>query len=118
MLDLETLLPPKLRDFSNVFSPREVDKLPPYRPYDHEIKLVEGAIPPFGPLYPMSRDELRALKEWLEENLRKGFVRPSSSPATSPVLFIKKPGERLYFYIDYRTLNNLTIKDRYPLLLI
>ena len=66
----------------------------------------------------MSRDELSALREWLHENLRKGFIRPSSSPTASPVLFVNKPGGSLRFYIDYRALNNITIKDRYPLPLI
>ena len=66
----------------------------------------------------MSRDELSALKEWLQENLKKGFVRPSSSPAASPVLFVKKPGGGLRFCVDYRALNNITVKDRYPLPLV
>ena len=114
-VDLEKALPPELRDFIDVFSPREAEKLPPHRPYDHRITLEDGKSPPFGPLYPMSRDELRALKEWLEENLRKGFIRPSSSPAASPVLFVKKPDGGLRFCVDYRALNNISIKDRYPL---
>jgi len=101
-----------------VFSPKEADKLPPHRPHDHDIKLLPGENPPFGPLYPMSRNELTVLKEWLEENLRKGFIRPSSSPAASPVLFVKKPGGGLRFCVDYRALNNISAKDRYPLPLI
>ena len=47
-------LPEELKDFADVFSPKEVEKLPLYRPFDHDIKLVEGKTPPFGPLYPMS----------------------------------------------------------------
>ena len=113
--DPASLLPPELKEFADVFSPKEADKLPPHRPYDHNIRLTEGKTPPFGPLYPMSRTELTALKEWLEENLRKGFVRPSSSPAASPVLFVKKPGGGLRFCVDYRGLNNISVKDRYPL---
>ncbi|KAL9563874.1 hypothetical protein ACKAV7_011909 [Fusarium commune] len=66
----------------------------------------------------MSREELRALREWLDENLRKGFIRPSSSPVASLVLFVKKPGGGLRFCVDYRALNNITVKDRYPLPLI
>ena len=58
------------------------------------------------------------MKEWLEENLRKGFVRPSSSPAASPVLFVKKPDGGLRFCVDYRGLNNVSVKDRYPLPLV
>ncbi|KAI1676227.1 reverse transcriptase [Pyrenophora tritici-repentis] len=66
----------------------------------------------------MSREELIALREWLEENLRKGFIRPSSSPAASPVLFVKKPDGGLRFCVDYRGLNHISVKDRYPLPLI
>ena len=63
----------------------------------------------------MSREELKVLKEWIEENLKRGFIRPSSSPAASPVLFVKKPGGGLWFCVDYRALNAITVKDRYPL---
>ena len=116
--DLESQLPEEVRDFWDVFSPKEAEKLPPHRSHDHNIRLLEGGTPPFGPLYPMSRDELKALKEWLEENLRKGFIRPSSSPAASPVLFVKKPDGGLRFCVDYRGLNNISVKDRYPLPLV
>ena len=114
----ENLLPPEFRDFSDVFSPKEANKLPPHRPYDHDIKLIDGKVPPFGPLYSMSRTELQTLKEWLEENLKKGFIRPSSSPAASPVLFVKKPDGGLRFCVDYRALNAISVKDRYPLPLV
>ncbi|KKF92075.1 Integrase p58 [Ceratocystis platani] len=85
---------------------------------DHHIPLVEGAKLPFGPLYSMSRDELKALREWLDENLQKGFIRPSSSHVASPVLFVKKADGGLRFCVDYRALNAVTIKDRYPLPLV
>jgi hypothetical protein len=66
----------------------------------------------------MSRDELKALKEWLEENLRKRFVRSSLLAAASPVLFVKKPDRGLWFCVDYWGLNNALIKDWYLLPLI
>jgi len=66
----------------------------------------------------MSRTELEALKEWLDENLKKGFIRLSSSATASPVLFVKKPGGGLRLYIDFRAINNILVKDRYPLPLI
>ncbi|KAK7570621.1 hypothetical protein V3481_007378 [Fusarium oxysporum f. sp. vasinfectum] len=111
-------LPEELLEFQDVFSPKEAEKLPPHRVGDHHIELTPGSKLPFGPLYGMSRDELTALREWLDENLRKGFIRPSSSPVASPVLFVKKPGGGLRFCVDYRALNNITVKDRYPLPLI
>lgn len=55
------------------------------------------------------------MKEWLEENLKKEFIRPSSSPAASPVLFVKKPEAGLWFCVDYQALNNISVKDHYPL---
>ena len=70
--------------------------------------------PPYGPLYSLSLEELKTLKAWLEENLAKGFIRASSSPSAAPVLFIKKDGS-LRLCVDYRGLNEGTIKDRYPL---
>ena len=66
----------------------------------------------------MSQDELKCLKKYLEEHLDKGFIRASSSPAASPVLFARKPGGGLRFCVDYRQLNAMTIKNRYPLPLI
>ena len=66
----------------------------------------------------MSRDELTTLRTWLDENLAKGFIRPSSSHVTSPVLFVKKPGGGLRLCMDYRSLNDVSTKDRYPLPLI
>jgi hypothetical protein len=57
------LLPEKLKDYADVFSPKEAEKLPPYRNYDHNIRLQEGKMPPFGLLYPMFRNELIALKK-------------------------------------------------------
>jgi hypothetical protein len=108
-------LPVELKDYQDVFSPKEAEKLPPHQPYDHDIKLKGSQTPPWGPLYPMSRVQLTALKEWLEENLRKGFICPSSSPASSLVLFIAKPDGSLRLCMDYRGLNAVSEKDRYPL---
>jgi len=111
-------LPVEIRDFADVFSPKNADRLPPHRPYDHDIKLLPGKDLPFEPLYSMSREELETLREWIMENLKKGFIRPSSSQVASPVLFVKKPGGGLRLCIDFRAVNNVSVKDRYPLPLI
>jgi hypothetical protein len=66
----------------------------------------------------MSKDELLVFCKFLEKNLSKGFIRASLSLITSPVLFAKKPSRGLCFYVDYRALNTIIIKNRYPLLLI
>ena len=117
-VDPATILPPEYHEFLDVFSREASDTLPEHRPYDHKIQLESGKTPGFGPLYGMSQDELRVLKKYLEDNLTKGFIRASSSPAASPVLFVRKPGGGLRFCVDYRGLNAITVKNRYPLPLI
>lgn len=116
--DLAKKLPSKYPDFFNVFSRADSDKLPPHRTYDHKIPLMEGKTPLWKPLYSISQDELKCLKKYLEEHLDKGFIRASSSPAASPVLFARKPRGGLRFCVDYRQLNTMTIKNRYLLSLI
>ena len=63
----------------------------------------------------MSDSELKQVQEWLDKNLVMAFIRPSSSSSTSPIFFIKKKDSSLYLYVDYRVLNDITWKDRYPL---
>ena len=108
-------VPPEYHHKLHLFLQKTADKLPDHRPYDHKIPLKPDFVPPFGPLYAMTHAELKALKEYLEENLSKGFIRASSSPAASPVLFVKKSDGSLRFCVDYRGLNEGTIKNRYPI---
>ncbi|TKA50332.1 hypothetical protein B0A49_13656, partial [Cryomyces minteri] len=117
-VDPATKLPPEYHEFLDVFSRKDSDKLPIPRPYDHKIILQPGKEPPFGPLYGMSQPELLVLQKYLKENLSKGFIQASSSPAAAPVLFVKKPGGGLRFCVDYRKLNEITVKNRYPLPLV
>lgn len=111
-------IPIEYHEFLDMFDAKLANSMPPRRQYDHKIPLKEGAEPPFGPLYGMSREELIVLKEYVEDNLEKGFIRASSSPAGSPVLFVKKADGSLRLCVDYRGINALTIKNRYPLPLI
>jgi hypothetical protein len=111
-------IPPEYQEFATLFSEAEANRLPPHRPGDHRIPLKEGTAPSFGPLYSLSRTELEALRRWLDENIAKGFIRASSSPAGSPILFVKKKDGSLRLCVDYRDLNDKTIKNRYPLPLI
>ena len=108
-------LPREYHRYKDVFSKTDSDKLPPHRIYDHKIEL-EGSLPlGSSPLYRQSINELKAVKEYLVDNLRKGFIVSSNSPFSSPVLFVKKANGSLRFCIDYRKLNALTRKDAYPL---
>jgi hypothetical protein len=115
---IRTIVPPEYHDYLKIFEKANADKLPPHRPSDHTIRLTDGFKPPFGPLYSLSRPELEELKCWLDENLSKGFIRTSSSPAATPILFVKKGDGSLRLVVDYRGINEGTIKNRYPLPLL
>jgi len=98
---------------------QDADRLPPHRPEDHTIQLVEGAIPPFARNYKlMSIQEQEAVRKYIQEHLGKGFIRQSSSPAAAPVRLVRKPGGGIRVCVDYRQLNNITVKNRYPIPLI
>ncbi len=111
-------LPPEYHDFADVFSASESEKLAPHRPYDLKIDLENGAVPPPGPIYSLSQLELKALREFLDKNINNGFIRQSTSPHGAPVLFVKKKSGELRLCVDFRALNRITRKDRYPLPLI
>lgn len=114
-------LPEEIRDYAHLFADSEgADDLPPLRgSLDHAINLKKEdgktLSPPWGSLYNMSREELLVLRKTLTDLSKKGWIRPSSSPAASPVLFARKPNGGLRLCVDYRGLNAITIPDRYPL---
>ena len=111
-------VPEWLQDFGDVFSKQSFDVLPDRKIWDHAIELVLGSAPSNCKVYPLSPNEQKELDEFLEENLRTGRIRPSKSPMASPVFFIKKKDGSLRLVQDYRALNAITIKNRYPLPLI
>ena len=111
-------LPDSLKNHPDVFLTQNAEKLAPHRDIDLAIELQPGKEPPYGPIYPLSPWELATLKEWLEENLKRGFIRESRSPAGAPILFAPKKDGGLQMCVDYRGLNAITIKNRYPLPLI
>jgi len=85
---------------------------------DHRIELVPGATPPSQPPYRMSPRDLGELRRQLEELIDAGFVRPSKAPYGAPVLFQKKADGSLRMCVDYRALNKVTIKNKYPVPLV
>ena len=98
--------------------PDEFSGLPPHREIEFCIDVVSDTTPIYMPPYRMAPAELKELKEKLQELLDKGFIRPSISPWGAPVMFVKKKDGTLRLCIDYRKLNKVTIKNRYPLPMI
>lgn len=112
-------LPAGLADFADSFDDKEAEDSPPeHAPYDHTITTEDGKAPPWLPIYNLSQDQLSVLKHYLSEALRKGWIRPSKSPAGAPILFAPKADGSLRLCVDYRALNKITVKDKYPLPLI
>ncbi|MCF8701904.1 hypothetical protein L3054_11000 [Corynebacterium sp. MC-10] len=105
---------PVVNEFPEVF-PEELPGLPPEREVEFPIDLLPGTQPISIPPYRMAPAELKELKEQLRDLLEKGFIRPSTSPWGAPVLFVKKKDGSLRMCIDYRQLNKVTIKNKYPL---
>ncbi|GJX44809.1 putative reverse transcriptase domain-containing protein [Tanacetum coccineum] len=105
---------PIVQYFLEVF-PEDLPGLPPARPVEFQIDLIPGAAPVARAPYRLAPSEIKELSEQLQELSYKGFIRPSSSPWGSPVLFIKKKDGLFRMCIDYWELNKLTVKNRYPL---
>ncbi|KAL4016743.1 hypothetical protein IC575_024400 [Cucumis melo] len=105
---------PVVRDYPDVF-PEELPGLPPYREVEFAIELEPDTVPISRAPYRMAPAELKELKVQLQELLDKGFIRPSVSPWGAPVLFVKKKDGSMRLCIDYRELNKVTVKNRYPL---
>jgi hypothetical protein len=116
--EIKSRVPVHSQAYADVFSKAASDRLPPHRSYDHRIQLESENTLGYSPLWHQSTDELKAIKQYLLENLDKGFIEASQAPYASPTLFVKKPNGSLRFCVDFRKLNLLSRKDRYPLPLI
>ncbi len=111
-------LPAEYQDLSEAFSKAKASKLPPHRPSDCAIDLIPGSTPPRGRVFPLSQPESETMRKYIEEELAKGFIVPSKSPASAGFFFVKKRDGGLRPCIDYRALNDISIKFRYPLPLV
>ena len=103
-----------VNEFSDVFS-YDLPGIPPDREIEFGIDLLPDTLPISIPPYRMTPAELKELKEKLKDLLDKGFIKPSVSPWGAPVLFVRKKDGSLHMYIDYRQLNKVTVKNKYPL---
>jgi hypothetical protein len=107
---VETLLE-AYKDYIDIFNKKEARLLLGYSLYKLAIKLIKGKQPLFSLLYNLLEAKLKVLREYLDKNLQRGWIRKSRSPASALILFIKKKDRGLYLYIDYRGLNAVTKKN-------
>lgn len=111
-------IPESYHDLREVFSKTRATSLPPHRPYDCTINLLPGATPPRGRVYSLSEPERQAMESYISESLSSGIIRPSSSPAGAGSFFVGKKDGGLRPCVDFRGLNEITVKNKYPLPLI
>ena len=111
-------LPSQLLEFQDVFNESNAHRLPPHRPYDCEIILKPNAQLYFGPQYFLTSEEERALEKYIIENLKWGYIQKSKSPAGASIFFVRKKTGELRLVVDYRRLNEDTVRYSHPLPLI
>ena len=104
-------IPRNYQEFYAMFKEEAHEKLPEHRDWDHKIPIEKGKKPTYGPIYALLETELEALRKYLDENLKKGFIQPSTSPAGYPILFVPKKDGKLRLCVNYRQLNTITVKN-------
>ena len=116
---LENLVPEEYHDMLQAFEKGEKTGLPPHRPgIDLEINMEEGKGLPDQKIYPLGAEELETVQEYINKNEARGWIREAFTDGGSPIMFVKKKDGSLRLCVDYRALNEVTKKDRYPLPLI
>ena len=119
LLTKDVKIPDRYSGFINVFWEEKALVLPEHTELnEHAINLEDGKHLPYGLIYTLDLIKLKTLKTYIEIHLKTEFIQPSKSPTSAPILFDKKPNGSLRLCINYWGLNNLTIKNQYPLLLI
>ena len=112
---IEELVLKRFWKWRKVFGKAESERMPVQKPWDHAIELKEGFISRKGKVYSLSRDEREEVQAFVEDQLRKGYIRLSKSPQTSPVHFVAKKDGKRRMVQDYWHINKGTIKNAYPL---
>ena len=108
----------KFHQWIKVFGKKQSERMPTRKLWDHVIDVKEGFMPRKGKVYPLSREEREEVREFVKEQLRKGYIQPSKSPQTALVFFVGKKDGKKRMVQDYYYLNEWTIKNNYPLPLI
>ena len=101
-----------------MFGKVESERIPNRKVWDHTINLKKTFKPRKGRIYPLSKNEREEIQNFMEDQLRKGYIRPSKSPQMSPVFFVGKKNGSKWIVIDYCNLNNQIVKNNYLLSLI
>ncbi|EGO00829.1 hypothetical protein SERLA73DRAFT_37725, partial [Serpula lacrymans var. lacrymans S7.3] len=111
--EIKRLVPPEYHDFWKVFSKHKSERFPEAKPWDHAIDLKDTFKPRKGHMIPLSAPERDEVSSFIDEQLRKGYIRSSKSPMTSPVFFIPKKDGKKCMIIDYCYVNQHTVKNAY-----
>ena len=114
----DEMVPQRFHKYLKVFEKKDSERMLMRKAWDHAIDLREGFVPKKGKIYPLSRVEREEVQEFVKDQLRKGYIRPSKSPQMSLVFFVPKKDGKKRMVQDYQYLNSWTIKNNYPLLLI
>ena len=114
----EEMVSKQFHKYLKVFEKKESERMLTRKAWDHAIDLREGFVPKKGKIYPLSRVEREEVQEFVKDQLRKGYIRPSKSPQTSPVFFVPKKDGKKRMVQDYWYLNSWTVKNNYLLPLI
>src|SRR5258705_3013922 len=115
---LKDMVLAQYHSFRDVFSKEAFDKLPPWKAWDHAIDLSPGTELPHSQTFRLSPAEQKELDNFLQENLANGCIHPSKSPMGAPVFFVKKKDGSLCLMQDYQKLNEIMVKNSYPLPLV
>jgi len=115
---IEELVPRKFLKWRKIFGKVESERMPTRKVWDHAIDLKKMFKPQKGRIYLLSKNKREEVQNFIEDQLRKGYIRPSKSPQTSPVFFVGKKDGSKQMVMDYHNLNNQTVKNNYPLPLI
>jgi len=117
-VEAKKLVPEKFYEWIKVFEKKQSERMPMRKLWDHAIDVKEGFIPRKGKVYPLSREEREEVREFVKEQLQKGYIWPSKLPQMAPVFFVGKKDGKKRMVQNYRYLNEWTVKNNYPLPLI
>jgi len=114
-VEAKKMVPEKYYQWIKMFGKKQSERMPMRKVWDHVIDVKERFVLRKGKVYPLSREEREKVREFIKEQLRKGYIRPSKSPQTAPVFFVGKKDGKKRMVQDYRYLNEWTVKNNYPL---